>query len=128
MDNLYVGIVAIEIMYDLWVFEQRKRDNELKIMLQNQVSELDLRISVDSSLNHYYDLFQMKANAMKANVFYFMYGMWRTPIKRIFQWLGGPRPSELICVRCGYLLILTIVNICPKWWYICLNILLCMLL
>ncbi|KAM0067042.1 putative transcription factor TGA like domain-containing protein [Helianthus debilis subsp. tardiflorus] len=61
MDNLYVGIVAFEIMYDLWVFEQRKRDNELKIMLQNQ-------------------------------------GIWRTPIERLFQWLGGPRPSELICM------------------------------
>ncbi|KAJ0580541.1 putative transcription factor TGA like domain-containing protein [Helianthus annuus] len=35
---------------------------------------------------------------MKADVFYFMYGMWRTPIERLFQWLGGPRPSELICM------------------------------
>ncbi|MFS7953069.1 putative transcription factor bZIP family [Helianthus anomalus] len=96
--NINSGIVAFEIMYDLWVFEQRKRDNELKIMLQNQVSEPDLRISVDCSLNHYYELFQMKANAMKADVFYFMYGMWRTPIERLFQWLGGPRPSELICM------------------------------
>ncbi|MFS7953037.1 putative transcription factor bZIP family [Helianthus anomalus] len=64
---------------------ERKRDNELKIMLQNQVSEPDLRISVDSSLNHCYELFQMKANATKADVFYFMYGMWRTPIERLFQ-------------------------------------------
>ncbi|KAL9993568.1 putative transcription factor TGA like domain-containing protein [Helianthus debilis subsp. tardiflorus] len=80
MDNLCVVIVAFETMYDLWVFEQRKRDNELKTMLQNQVSEPDLCISVDSSLNHYYELFQMKANAMKADVFYFMYGMWRKPI------------------------------------------------
>uniref|UniRef100_A0A251T4C2 DOG1 domain-containing protein n=1 Tax=Helianthus annuus TaxID=4232 RepID=A0A251T4C2_HELAN len=78
--NINSGIVAFEIMYDLWVFEQRKRDNELKIMLQNQVSEPDLRISVDSSLNHYYELFQI------------------TPIERLFQWLGGPRPSELICM------------------------------
>ncbi|KAJ0795826.1 putative transcription factor TGA like domain-containing protein [Helianthus annuus] len=95
-------------MYDLWVFEQQKRDNELKIMLQNQVSEPDLHIYVNSSLNHYYELFQMKANAIKADVFYFMYGMWTTPIERLFQWLGGPRPSELICVRCCCLLILTV--------------------
>ncbi|KAJ0795827.1 putative transcription factor TGA like domain-containing protein [Helianthus annuus] len=106
--NINSGIAAFEIMYDLWVFEQRKRDNELKIMLQNQVSEPDLRISVDSSLNHYYELFQMKANAMKTDVFYFMCGMWRKPIERLFQWLGGPRPLELICVRWGYLLILIV--------------------
>ncbi|KAJ0580563.1 hypothetical protein HanHA300_Chr04g0130651 [Helianthus annuus] len=66
--NINSGIVAFEIMYDLWVFEQRKRDNELKIMLQNQVSEPDLHVSVDSSLNHYYELFQMKAYAMKDDV------------------------------------------------------------
>ncbi|KAI7731563.1 hypothetical protein M8C21_025216 [Ambrosia artemisiifolia] len=101
--NLNSGIVAFEIMYDLWVFEQQKRDNELKNMLQNQVSELDLRISVDSSLNHYHELFQMKANAVKADVFYFMHGMWRTPIERLYQWLGGTRPSEVICMLMPHL-------------------------
>ncbi|KAL8261464.1 hypothetical protein R6Q59_025513 [Mikania micrantha] len=94
--NVNSGIVAFEMAYDLWVDEQHKMDNELKDVLQGQASELQLRTLVDSGLNHYYELFQMKANAAKADVFYLMHGLWRTPIERFFQWLGGPRPSELL--------------------------------
>lgn len=97
--NWYVGIAAFEMAYDLWVAEQQKKDNELKDVLQSHVSELELRIFVDSGLNHYYELFQLKANAAKADVFYTMNGLWRTPLERFFQWLGGPRPSELLYVR-----------------------------
>lgn len=93
------GIAAFEMAYDLWVAEKQKKDNELKEMLQSHVvSESDLRIFVDIGLNHYYELFQMKANAVKSDVFYFMHGLWRTPIERFFQWLGGPRPSELLYI------------------------------
>ncbi|KAI3736606.1 hypothetical protein L2E82_26502 [Cichorium intybus] len=96
--NVNPGIAAFEMAYDLWVAEQQKKDNELKEVLQSHVSELELRIFVDSGLNHYYELFQMKANAAKADVFYLMNGLWRTPLERFFQWLGGPRPSELLYI------------------------------
>ncbi|XP_071715322.1 transcription factor TGA4-like [Rutidosis leptorrhynchoides] len=94
--NVNSGIVAFEMAYDLWVAEQQKKNNELKEMLQSHVSELELRIFVDRGLNHYYELFQMKANAAKSDSFYLMNGLWRTPLERFFQWLGGPRPSELL--------------------------------
>ncbi|KAK9073016.1 hypothetical protein SSX86_007338 [Deinandra increscens subsp. villosa] len=94
--NVNSDILAFEMAYDLWVSEQHKKDNELKEVLQSQVSELELRMFVESGLNHYLELFQMKANAAKADVFYLMHGSWRTPIERFFQWLGGPRPSELL--------------------------------
>lgn len=84
--------------YDLWVATQQKMDNELKEALQSQVSELELRMFVDSGLNHYHELFQLKANVAQADVFYLMNGTWRSPIERFFQWLGGPRPSELLYV------------------------------
>ncbi|KAI3685429.1 hypothetical protein L6452_34671 [Arctium lappa] len=96
--NVNSGIAAFEMGYEMWVAEQQKKDSELKDMLQTHVSELELRIFVDSSLNHYYELFQMKANAAKSDVFYLMHGLWRTPVERFFQWLGGPRPSELLYV------------------------------
>nr|XP_043637140.1 transcription factor TGA4-like isoform X2 [Erigeron canadensis] len=96
--NVNSGVVAFEMAYDLWVAEQQKKDNELKEILQSHPSELELRIYVDSGLNHYYELFQMKANAAKSDVFYFMHGLWRTPLERFFQWLGGPRPSELLYI------------------------------
>ncbi|KAL7616147.1 transcription factor TGA4 [Lactuca sativa] len=97
-NNVNPGIAAFEMAYDLWVAEQQKKDNELKDVLQSHVSELELRIFVDSGLNHYYELFQLKANAAKADVFYTMNGLWRTPLERFFQWLGGPRPSELLYI------------------------------
>ncbi|MFS7912945.1 putative transcription factor bZIP family [Helianthus anomalus] len=94
--NVNSGVVAFEMAYDLWVATQQKKDNELKEVLQSQVSELELRMFVDSGLNHYYELFQLKVNVAKADVFYLMNGLWRSPIERFFQWLGGPRPSELL--------------------------------
>lgn len=96
--NVNSGIAAFEMGYEMWVAEQQKKDSELKDMLQTHVSELELRIFMDSSLNHYYELFQMKANAAKSDVFYLMHGLWRTPVERFFQWLGGPRPSELLYI------------------------------
>ncbi|XP_076906364.1 transcription factor TGA4-like [Bidens hawaiensis] len=94
--NVNSGVIAFEMAYDLWIATQQKMDNELKEALQSQVSELELRMFVDSGLNHYHELFQLKANVAKADVFYLMNGTWRSPIERFFQWLGGPRPSELL--------------------------------
>ncbi|KAJ4867702.1 Transcription factor TGA7 [Raphanus sativus] len=51
---------------------------------------------VESCLNHYANLFRMKSDAAKADVFYLISGMWRTSTERFFQWIGGFRPSELL--------------------------------
>ncbi|KAI3762055.1 hypothetical protein L1987_52478 [Smallanthus sonchifolius] len=92
------GIATFEMEYDLWVSHQRKKDDELRKVLLTHTSEIELRIFVDSGLNHYYDLFRMKAEAAKADVFFLLNGMWRTPVERFFQWIGGFRPSELLYI------------------------------
>ncbi|KAJ0687703.1 putative transcription factor bZIP family [Helianthus annuus] len=92
------GIATFEMEYELWVSEQRKKDDELRKVLLTHTSEIELKLFVDSGLNHYYDLFRMKADAAKADVFYLMNGLWRTPVERFFQWIGGFRPSELIYI------------------------------
>lgn len=92
------GISTFEMEYDLWVGEQRKKDDELRKVLLTNMSDIELRLFVDSGLNHYYELFRMKADAAKADVFYLMNGLWRTPVERFFQWIGGFRPSELLYI------------------------------
>ena len=93
-----VGIATFEMEYGHWVEEQHRQNCELRNALQAHVTDIELRILVESSLNHYYDLFRMKADAAKADVFYLMSGMWRTSAERFFLWIGGFRPSELLNV------------------------------
>ncbi|KAA8522529.1 hypothetical protein F0562_013110 [Nyssa sinensis] len=92
------GIAAFEMEYGHWVEEQQRKTCELRNVLQAHISDIELRILVESCLNHYYDLFRMKADAAKADVFYLMSGIWRTSIERFFLWVGGFRPSELLNV------------------------------
>lgn len=84
--------------YGHWIEEQQKHNCELRKVLQGHISDVELRILVDSVLSHYCNLFRMKADAAKADVFYVMSGIWRTSVERFFLWLGGFRPSELLNV------------------------------
>ncbi|KAI7753342.1 hypothetical protein M8C21_024590 [Ambrosia artemisiifolia] len=59
-------------------------------------SELD-RL-VQDALNHYANLFNIKATVAKADVCYLISGVWKTPTERLFLWIGGFRPSELLKV------------------------------
>ncbi|KAK9056447.1 hypothetical protein SSX86_023808 [Deinandra increscens subsp. villosa] len=95
---VHTGIATFEMGYDLWVSEQRKKDDELRKVLLTHTSEIELRMYVDIGLNHYTDLFRMKADAAKVDVFYLLNGLWRTPVERFFQWIGGFRPSELLYI------------------------------
>jgi transcription factor TGA len=47
---------------------------------------------------HYDEVFRLKSNAAKADVFHLLSGMWKTPAERCFLWLGGFRSSELLKV------------------------------
>jgi hypothetical protein len=67
------GIAAFEMEYAHWVEEQQKQIFELRNALQAHVSEIELNILVENGLNHYYNLFRMKADAAKADVFYLLY-------------------------------------------------------
>lgn len=84
--------------YGHWIEEQNKQICELRNALNVNVSDVELRILVDSGMKHYFDLFQLKGSAAKADVFYLISGMWKTSTERFFLWIGGSRPSELLKV------------------------------
>ncbi|CAL5332879.1 unnamed protein product [Camellia sinensis] len=90
------GITVFEMEYGLWIEEEQRQNCVLRKVLQDHISDIELRMFVETGLNHYYKLFQMKEDAAKADVFYLMHGTWRTPVERLFLWLGGFRPSELL--------------------------------
>ncbi|XP_031118731.1 transcription factor TGA7-like [Ipomoea triloba] len=92
------GIASFEMDYTHWVEEQQKKNSELRNALQSHMHDMELQMLVDSFLGHYSDLFRMKADVAKADIFYLISGMWVSPIERFFLWLGGYRPSEFISV------------------------------
>ncbi|XP_020697494.1 transcription factor TGA1 isoform X1 [Dendrobium catenatum] len=92
------GVTAFEMEYGHWVEEQNRQICELRAALQTHVSEIELQMLVDTGMNHYFDLFRIKAIAAKSDVFYLMSGLWRTASERFFLWIGGFRPSELLKV------------------------------
>lgn len=92
------GIAAFEMEYGHWVEEQNRQICELRTALHAHISDIELRILVESGISHYFGLFRLKSTAAKADVFYLMFGMWRTSAERFFLWIGGFRPSELLKV------------------------------
>ncbi|XP_071693850.1 transcription factor TGA7-like isoform X2 [Rutidosis leptorrhynchoides] len=96
--GLLSGIVTFEKKYELWVIEQQKKEAELVTILQRDISDVELRVFVDDVVNHYNDLFRMKADAAKADVFSLLYGSWRPSVEQLFQWLGGFRPSQILYI------------------------------
>ncbi|XP_072990086.1 transcription factor TGA4-like isoform X1 [Typha latifolia] len=92
------GVADFEMEYGHWVEEQNRQTRELRAAFQANVSEIELCMLVESGMNHYDNLFRIKAIAAKSDVFYLMSGMWRTTAERVFFWIGGFRPSELLKV------------------------------
>jgi transcription factor TGA len=95
---LPAGIAAFELDYTHWVEEQKRLTHELRSALQAQVSDIELHMLVESNMNHYENLYRIKAIAAKSDVFYIMSGMWRTSAEQFFLWMGGFRPSDLLKV------------------------------
>lgn len=95
------GVATFEMEYGHWVEEQNRQISELRTALQAHISDIELRFLVDGGMSHYFELFTMKSTAAKADVFYVMSGMWKTSAERIFSWIGGFRPSELLKVMYG---------------------------
>ncbi|KAM1013958.1 hypothetical protein ACFX2C_044021 [Malus domestica] len=90
------GITTFEMEYGHWVEEQYRQNVELRNALQDHVTDIELQKLVKGALNHYANLFRMKADAARADVFYLLSGIWRTSVERHFHWIGGFRPSELL--------------------------------
>lgn len=97
------GIATFEMEYGQWVVEQNRQVVELRKALQSSNGVMELQFFVNSGMRHYLDLFNMKAAAAKADVFYLMSGMWKTSAERYFSWIGGIRPSELLKVLLPHL-------------------------
>uniref|UniRef100_A0A5B6ZDH4 Putative transcription factor TGA1 isoform X2 n=1 Tax=Davidia involucrata TaxID=16924 RepID=A0A5B6ZDH4_DAVIN len=92
------GIAAFEMEYGRWVEEQNSQNFQLRNALHSHAADIELRILVDGGMSHYFNLFRMKEIAAKADVFYLMSGMWKTSAERLFLWIGGFRPSEILKV------------------------------
>ncbi|CAI0423078.1 unnamed protein product, partial [Linum tenue] len=90
------GIATFEAEYGHWLEEQQKHVSDLRAAVTSNISDGEMRVLVEASLNHYYELFRMKGAAAKADVFYVMSGLWKSSAERFFLWIGGFRPSELI--------------------------------
>lgn len=93
------GISSFEIAYGRWIEEKDKQNEELRNALQTNASDIQLRLLVESILNHYSNLFRMKAEAAKSDVFYLISSAWKTSVEHLFLWFGRSRPSELLNVR-----------------------------
>ncbi|GFQ06884.1 transcription factor tga1 [Phtheirospermum japonicum] len=97
------AIATFELEYGHWVEEQNRQISDLENALQSNIGDMELRLLVDGGMRHYFDLFVMKSAAAKADIFYVMSGMWKTPAERFFFWIGGFRPSEILKVLLPHL-------------------------
>ncbi|KAH6770998.1 TGACG motif-binding factor 6 [Perilla frutescens var. hirtella] len=90
------GALAFDVEYTRWLEEHNRRINELRGAVNSHAGDGELRIIVEGIVAHYDELFRIKGDAAKADVFHILSGMWRTPAERCFLWLGGFRSSELL--------------------------------
>ncbi|KGN47762.1 transcription factor TGA2 [Cucumis sativus] len=90
------GAMAFDVEYARWLEDHNRQLNELRSAVNSHASDPELRIVVDGILVHYDELFRLKGNAAKADVFHLLSGMWKTPAERCFLWLGGFCSSELL--------------------------------
>nr|GMD21452.1 transcription factor TGA2.2 [Ipomoea batatas] len=94
--SILLGALAFDVEYARWLEEHNRRINELRGAVNSHAGDAELRIIVDSIMAHYDDIFRIKGEAAKADVFHILSGMWKTPAERCFLWLGGFRSSELL--------------------------------
>ncbi|KAL0428465.1 UNVERIFIED_CONTAM: TGACG-sequence-specific DNA-binding protein TGA-2.1 [Sesamum latifolium] len=90
------GALAFDAEYARWMEEQNKRINELRTAVNSHAGDTELRTVVENVTAQFNDIFRLKGNAAKADVFHILSGMWKTPAERCFMWIGGFRPSELL--------------------------------
>ena len=96
---LPAGALAFDAEYSRWLEEKNRQMNELRSALNAHAGDTKLRTIVDGVMAHYEELFRIKSNAAKNDIFHILSGMWKTPAERCFLWLGGFRSSELLKVR-----------------------------
>ena len=87
-----------DMEYARWLDDDSKRLAELRARLQAQLLDGNLGLIVEECMQHYDELFQLKAALARSDVFHLLTGAWATPAERCFFWMGGFRPSELLKV------------------------------
>jgi transcription factor TGA len=90
------GAMAFDVEYSRWLEEHNKQINELRSAVTSHAGDTELRSIVEGVIAHYDEIFRLKSNAAKVDVFHLLSGMWKTPAERCFLWLGGFRSSELL--------------------------------
>lgn len=74
--------MAFDVEYARWMEDQNKQITELRTAVNSHASDSELRLIVENVTNHYNDIFRLKGNAAKADVFHILSGMWKTPAER----------------------------------------------
>lgn len=90
------GALAFDVEYSRWLEDHNRHINELRAAVNSHAGDAELRTIVDSATTHFDEIFRLKGNAAKADVFHILSGMWKTPAERCFMWIGGFRSSELL--------------------------------
>lgn len=94
--NISSGGAVFDMEYARWVDDDHGHMTELRNALQSHLSDGDLRVVVDGYITHYDEIFSLRGEAAKSDVFHLITGMWATTVERCFLWMGGFRPSDLI--------------------------------
>ncbi|CAL4973024.1 unnamed protein product [Urochloa decumbens] len=94
--DMSTGAAMFDMEYARWLEEDSKRLAELRSGLQAHLLDGNLGLIVEECVQHYDELFQLKAALARADVFHLLTGGWATPAERCFFWMGGFRPSELL--------------------------------
>ncbi|KAL1355974.1 hypothetical protein AAHE18_05G150500 [Arachis hypogaea] len=90
-------IVLFEVEYENWIEEQHKLNEELRNAFQTKAHDEQLNQLIQTLLNHYSNLFKMKSDAAKVDIFYLISGIRRSSAERLFLWIEGSRPLQLLC-------------------------------
>jgi transcription factor TGA len=87
-----------DMEYARWLEDDSKYMTELQGILQAQNIDANLGAIVEECMQHYEELFHLRAMLARSDVFHLMTGLWATTAERCFLWMGGFRPSEILKV------------------------------
>ncbi|KAG6570485.1 Transcription factor TGA9, partial [Cucurbita argyrosperma subsp. sororia] len=90
------GGAMFDMEYARWLDEDHRHTAELRGGLEARLPDVELRVKVDACICHYDQIFRLKGEAAKSDIFHLIAGIWMSPAERCFLWIGGFRPSDLI--------------------------------